>query len=177
LPLCFKHMLHLTLPEYLRNVVAAYPHHGINYIQDDSSVEFQYYPELLKEATSKAGGLLSLGLKPGNKAIIATAQNRQTITLLWACFLSGVVPTILQPPVTFTDYNPAASKLLNVFRQLGNPLYSLQAQPKQPIPNFPVRLFTIRIFLWRMESRIPIFQWMTWHSSSILQEVLVNLRV
>jgi acyl-CoA synthetase (AMP-forming)/AMP-acid ligase II len=36
-------------------------------------------------------------------------------------FAGGIVPTLLQPPVTFNEYNPAASKLLNVFRQMGKP--------------------------------------------------------
>jgi acyl-CoA synthetase (AMP-forming)/AMP-acid ligase II len=62
-----------------------------------------------------------MGLKAGDKAIIATENNRETITLLWGCFLSGIVPTILQPAVSFTDHNPSAIKLLNIFRQLGSP--------------------------------------------------------
>jgi acyl-CoA synthetase (AMP-forming)/AMP-acid ligase II len=115
-------MLELTLPEHLHLAASKHPQLGINYIRDDGSIDFQSYPELLQEATGMACGLISGGMKQGSKAIIATNDNRQTITLLWACFISGIVPTILQPPVTFTDFNPSASKLLNVFRQLGNPV-------------------------------------------------------
>jgi len=115
-------MLELTLPEHLRHAASEYPRLGINYIRENGSVDFQSYPELLKEATGLACGLISGGMEPGSKAIIATNDNRQTITLLWACFISGIIPTILQPPVTFTDFNPSATKLLNVFRQLGNPV-------------------------------------------------------
>ncbi len=114
-------MPELTLPELLHRAANEYPHLGISYVQDNGTLVNQSYPELLKESAAMARGLFSLGLQPGDKAIIATSQNRQTITLLWACLLGGIVPTILQPPVTFNEYNPAASKLLNVFRQMGKP--------------------------------------------------------
>ncbi len=82
---------------------------------------FQSYPELLSESTSFACGFEIIGMKAGDKAIIATESNKETITLLWACFLAGIVPTILQPPVSFNVQNASNSKFTNVFRQLGKP--------------------------------------------------------
>jgi acyl-CoA synthetase (AMP-forming)/AMP-acid ligase II len=116
-----KSMPELTLPVLLRRAVARYPLLGIHYVQENGSVSSQTYTELLEQSTSIACGLLSMGMKAGDKAIIATENNRETITLLWACFLSGIVPTILQPAISFTDHNTSATKLMNVFRQLGNP--------------------------------------------------------
>ena len=116
-------MPQLTLPDLLRRAAAEQPLLGIHYVQEDFSIQTQTYPELLKQATALACGLLSMGLKAGDKAIIATDNNRETITLLWGCFLAGIIPTILQPAVSFTDHNPSATKLLNIFSQLENPFF------------------------------------------------------
>ena len=114
-------MPELTLPVILRRAAAEYPSLGIYYFQEDCSMVFQSYPELLNESTSYAGGLEIIGMKAGDKAIIATESNKETITLLWDCFLAGIVPTILQPPVSFNLQNASNSKFTNVFRQLGKP--------------------------------------------------------
>lgn len=66
----------------------------------------------------------------GDKAIIATLHNQETIGLLWGCFLLGVVPTVLQPPMTFSGYNPAVVKLMNVFHQLDEPFIFMSAEMK-----------------------------------------------
>ena len=115
-------MPELTLPALLRRAASGFPDMGIHYVREDCSETIQTYPELLGQATALAGGLHSMGLKPGDMAIIATENNQETITLLWGCFMAGIVPTILQPPVSFTEHNPSAIKLMNVFRQLGNPI-------------------------------------------------------
>jgi acyl-CoA synthetase (AMP-forming)/AMP-acid ligase II len=114
-------MPELTLPEILQRAATEYPQLGIYYFQDDFSMIFQSYPDLLAESGTLAGGLLKLGVKAGDKVIIATENNKETITLLWGCFLAGIVPTILQPPVSFSVQNASVAKFLNVFRLLGNP--------------------------------------------------------
>jgi acyl-CoA synthetase (AMP-forming)/AMP-acid ligase II len=115
-------MSELTLPDFLRRAASEFPLLGINYIHEDGSVDLQLYPELLNEAESLANGLQSLGKKAGEKAIIVTECNRETITSLWACFLTGIIPTILQPPVSMADQSQAATKMLNVFSKLEKPL-------------------------------------------------------
>jgi acyl-CoA synthetase (AMP-forming)/AMP-acid ligase II len=115
-------MPELTLPEMLSRAATQYPQLGITYLHDDGSADIQLYPDLLKEAQSLAFGLQSSGIQPGDKVIIATDENKETITCLWGCFLAGMVPTILQPPVSLNDHSQAAGKLLNVFRQLEKPL-------------------------------------------------------
>jgi acyl-CoA synthetase (AMP-forming)/AMP-acid ligase II len=91
----------------------------IGYMHENGEISRQTYRELYAEALKLATGLQNLGMKSGDKAIIATHNNRETITILWGCFLAGVVPTVLQPPMTFSGYNPSVVKLMNVFRQLG----------------------------------------------------------
>jgi len=112
----------LTLPDFLRHAAKAFPDLGIYYVREDGTTDRQLYPELLKEAESLAFGLQQSGYKAGDKAMIATESNRETINSLWACFLCGIVPTILQPPVSLADDSQAAVKMKNVFAQLEKPL-------------------------------------------------------
>ena len=111
----------LTLPDLLKRAAAFSEPLYIGYMDEQGEIDRQTYAELQREATTLACGLQALGMQPCDKAIIATRQNRETITLLWACFLAGVVPTVLQPPLTFSGYNPAVEKLKNVYRQFGEP--------------------------------------------------------
>jgi len=115
-------MPELTLPYLLQRAAGKFPDLGIHYIQDDGITQLQTYADLLKEAKSVAFGLQSMGKKAGDFAIIATETNQETITSLWGCFLTGIVPTILQPPVSLSDHSQAATKMLNVFSQLENPM-------------------------------------------------------
>lgn len=111
----------LTLPDLLIRAALS-PHNPyISYVSEDGTIQKQTYKELLSEAKYIACGLYHLGLKKGDKLIIATRYNQETINLLWGCFMLGVVPTILQPPMTFSGYNPAVKKLEDVFEQLNEP--------------------------------------------------------
>lgn len=121
MPLYFTYMFNLPLPEQLRQTASQYPELGVTIVHDDGTTSGFTYPELLQTAESIANGLISKGLSRGDKVIVATDNNKHTIELVWGCFLAGLVPTILQPPVTFNDFNPAAVKLLNVFNQLHEP--------------------------------------------------------
>ncbi len=114
-------MPEFSLPVLLRRAATEYPGLGIYYFNDDSTVDFQSYTELLNQSKAFACGLLSMGINPGDKAIIATENNRETFTILWGCFLAGIVPTILQPVLSLATSNPSASKILNVAKQMDNP--------------------------------------------------------
>lgn len=117
----------LTLPDILYR--AAENHHDlyIGYADDKGNITKQSYRELLGEAKQVASGLANLGLKQGDHVIIATRYNRETIELLWGCFLLGIVPTILQPPMTFSGYNPSVVKLVEVYKQLNEPFVFMDA--------------------------------------------------
>jgi len=123
LPKRSGHQMHnQTLTACLRQTVEKYPAHGIHYVNENGIPEIQTYAELLDEAYCLASGFLHSGFKPGGKIIITTLHNRQTITALWGCFFAGLIPTILQTPVSLTDKSQAAEKLLNVYEQLDQPL-------------------------------------------------------
>jgi len=111
----------LTLPDILKRAAYASVDLYLGFMNDRGEIEKMTYRDVLIEAGLVATGLQNLGLKAGDKAIIATQSNRETIRLLWGCFMAGIVPTILQPPMTFSGYNPAVVKLMNVFGQMSEP--------------------------------------------------------
>lgn len=111
-----------TLPDYFRYISITYAEHGIFYQHESGSYEKQNYKELYSEALQLAAGLQQSGYKKGDKVIIATSHNKETVTLLWACFLCGLVPTILQAPLSLTDGSQSAEKLKNVYHILHEPL-------------------------------------------------------
>ncbi|MCB5295793.1 MAG: AMP-binding protein [Candidatus Cloacimonetes bacterium] len=118
----------LTLPDLLKRAAVFEHPLFIGYVDETGSSPQQTYAQLYDEARRITIGLNNLGLKKGDKVIIATLQNRETITLLWGCFLGGMVPTVLQPPMTFSGYNPAVVKLMNVFNQLEQPYIFMSSE-------------------------------------------------
>jgi acyl-CoA synthetase (AMP-forming)/AMP-acid ligase II len=121
---------HLTLPDLLKRAVRTNPDLFISYSDKNGDLTIQTYTELLDRAKEIAAGLTNLGLGKGDKLIIATQENRETIEMLWGSFLLGIIPTILQPPMTFTGYNPSVVKLRNVYEQLGRPFIFMSSGMK-----------------------------------------------
>ncbi len=119
----------LTLPDILRRAAGAENSPFIGFLNDAGIADILTYKQLLNEAEIIAKGLTNEGLVPGDKVIISTETNRETLILLWGCFLLGIVPTVLQPPPTFSGYNPPVVKLLNVYEQLNEPLVFMSKLP------------------------------------------------
>jgi acyl-CoA synthetase (AMP-forming)/AMP-acid ligase II len=109
------------LPEILHRTVKDHPEQGIGFVHPDRSIHFVTYPQLLEQAMGMLAGLQSRGLQKGSFLIISIDQCKEIIPVLWACFIGGIVPALLQPPVTFTEYNPAAEKAGKVFHILDRP--------------------------------------------------------
>lgn len=121
----------LTLPDLLPRAIRNHPDLNVGYSDKNSVVTIQTYAELYEEAKRIAAGLFKLGLKQGDKIIIATRSNRETVELLWGAFLLGVVPTVLQPPASFTGENPALVKLLKVVELLDDPFVFMSPGVKE----------------------------------------------
>ena len=83
----------LTLPDLLKRASINHPDLFIGYSDKNGSILVQTYGDLLQEAKRVAVGLFNLGLKKGDKLIIATQNNSETIELLWGCFLLGIMTT------------------------------------------------------------------------------------
>jgi acyl-CoA synthetase (AMP-forming)/AMP-acid ligase II len=116
-----------TLTDLLLTAAEAFPDKGIGFVQSDGSIKFTTYPELISQAKAMIPGMHARGLAPGDKVMIVMTRNEDIIPVLWTCFLSGLIPTILQPPVSFTEFNQPARKIENVYRILQNPRVILSA--------------------------------------------------
>jgi acyl-CoA synthetase (AMP-forming)/AMP-acid ligase II len=110
-----------NLPQLLFRVADDFPDHGIGYVHPNCSIRFSTFPEVLHEALSRLAAMQAMGLKKGDKVILSLGKSEEIIPVLWACFIGGIIPALLQPPVSFTEYNPAAEKAEKVFQQLGHP--------------------------------------------------------
>ena len=126
----------LTLPAILDRAILRYPDLAIEYYDKNSNLTVQTYRELREEAKGIAAGLFKLGLKTGDKIIIATRLNRETIEILWGSFLLGLVPTILQPPAGFTGDNASLVKLQKVFELLDHPYIFMSPEVTESCAQF-----------------------------------------
>ncbi|MDD4603533.1 MAG: AMP-binding protein [Bacteroidales bacterium] len=120
----------LVFPDLLNRAVRNHPDSSIGYIDKNGILTIQTYKDLHTKAKMIAAGLFNLGLKQGDTLIISTQYNQETIELLWGCFMLGVVPTVLQPPMTFSGYNPSVVKLTKVFEQLNSPFIFMSSGMK-----------------------------------------------
>jgi acyl-CoA synthetase (AMP-forming)/AMP-acid ligase II len=126
----FYYQPELTLPDLLNRAIQNHKDLFIAYSDKNGTLTVQTYEELRTKAKMIASGLFTLGLKQGDKMIIATQNNQETVELLWGSFLLGVVPTVLQPPVTFSGYNPSVVKLMKVYEQLESPFIFMSPEVK-----------------------------------------------
>ncbi len=110
-----------NLPQLLVAASKNFPSHGIGFVKSDHSIRFSKFPEILEESRSILTALQAKGLKKGDVVILSLAKTEEIIPVLWGCFTGGIIPALLQPPVSFTRYNPAAGKAEMVYRQLGCP--------------------------------------------------------
>lgn len=130
----------LTLPDLLKRAAGNPEAKYIGYHDESGDDVIQSYDQLLKEAEWIASGLLNDGFTKGDKLIIATGSNKETLTLLWACFLCGIVPTVLQPPPTFAGYNPPVVKLMKVYERLDRaPVFMSSIPVSDELPDIKFR--------------------------------------
>jgi acyl-CoA synthetase (AMP-forming)/AMP-acid ligase II len=110
-----------TLPDLLNSAAELSPEKGVGFVQPDGSIKFLTYVRLKNDALKYAASLQAKGLQKGSKVMIALSGNEEIVTAVWACFMAGIIPTILQPPLSFTEFNQPAQKIANVRKILENP--------------------------------------------------------
>lgn len=116
-----KEEIYGTLPDKIRETVERHPKHGIGFISPGQEPAFSSFPELLKTSAGLLHALQQRGIGAGDLVILSLEKGEEIIPVLWACLLGGIIPALLQPPVSFTEYNPAAEKTEKVFRILNRP--------------------------------------------------------
>lgn len=108
-----------SLPQLLSLAVSRYPEHGIAFVHPHKPLNYISFRQLEVQALSALAGLQASGLGRGDLVILSLESSEEIIPVLWACFIGGIVPALLQPPVSFTEHNPAAEKTEKVFNLLG----------------------------------------------------------
>ncbi|MCE3296531.1 MAG: amino acid adenylation domain protein [Crocinitomicaceae bacterium] len=78
---------------------------------------FVSYPDLFREAGQVLYNLQLSGFKKGDELVFQLDDNREFITLFWACLLGGIVPV----PLPFSTGEESRLKLENVWAQLAKP--------------------------------------------------------
>ncbi|QKW35615.1 SDR family NAD(P)-dependent oxidoreductase [Actinomadura sp. NAK00032] len=111
-----------TLQEALREAARLAPGKGTVYIRQGREDDWQSYPELLREAERVLAGLRAAGLRPGDAALFAFADNRAYITAFWGCVLGGFLPTPVAVAPTYQRPNEPNRKLRNAWKLLGRPV-------------------------------------------------------
>jgi acyl-CoA synthetase (AMP-forming)/AMP-acid ligase II len=117
----FQEVIPGQLSELLLRAAELFPQQEVGFVRPDHSIKFTTYPGILDHARRLLAGLRQCGIAQGDKVILSLDTSEEIIPALWACFLGGIVPALLQPPVSFSEYNPAAEKAEKVFRLLGDP--------------------------------------------------------
>ena len=114
--------------DFLHTAKRINPEHGVGFVNPDKSILFYTYPELELLSRRLLKGMQMKGLGKGDIVILSLDSCSEIVPVLWACFMGGIVPALLQPPVSFSEYNPAAEKAEKVYRQLGHPYVILSHQ-------------------------------------------------
>ncbi len=109
-----------TLQELLYRASSFPKDHGIGFIDAQGITHFTSYQQLYNLAGRGATVLKSMTAQ--KEAIIVLKRNEDIVQAFWACVYAGIVPTILQAPMSFEPQNQSLIKLKNVAHLLDNPV-------------------------------------------------------
>jgi acyl-CoA synthetase (AMP-forming)/AMP-acid ligase II len=110
-----------TLNEVIIGLIAQHPEKGIGFIEPDGQIKFIGFRQIYEQALRILSGLRNRNLSMGSFALIALDKNEEIIPSLWACFLGGVIPSLLQAPMSFSSHNLQAAKLENIWNLMNQP--------------------------------------------------------
>jgi acyl-CoA synthetase (AMP-forming)/AMP-acid ligase II len=116
-----------TLPEALRRAAQNEQAGTIVHLHPDGGEHTQTLAKLFAEAAAVCGGLLRLGLKSGDSAVLLLERSAEVLPAFWGCLLAGIRPAIVQIPPTFLGENRGLEQLCHVWRLLDGPLLIVNA--------------------------------------------------
>ncbi|MEL7005055.1 MAG: hypothetical protein AAFN93_20300, partial [Bacteroidota bacterium] len=90
---------------------------GITFIQGSQDEVFLSYHDLYIAALGGLKFLEKKGIKPGDKLLFQTDDNKSFVIAFWACILGGIVPV----PLTVGRNSDHIRKVFNVWSILENP--------------------------------------------------------
>ncbi|MDX3225622.1 non-ribosomal peptide synthetase [Streptomyces sp. ME19-01-6] len=126
-----------SVAQLLVRAAVEYPRSGVGYLPDGAESESirQSYPELLDSALRLLAGLRTRGLRPGDKVALLLDDQREFLSVFWACLLGGFVPCPMVP----VPGDPArwAAGLAHVDRLLDRPLLVTTEAMRAELPDVP----------------------------------------
>lgn len=93
---------------------------GLAFVHHDGTEQHLSHAALWAEAETRLGLLQARGARPGDFAVLLTAQPRDTVPWFWACLLGGLVPAPVALPTTAADAEEL-QRLLRIHAQLDDP--------------------------------------------------------
>jgi acyl-CoA synthetase (AMP-forming)/AMP-acid ligase II len=109
------------LPDLLNHACEKYPEHGFGFVHPNHEITIYSFGEIRHKAMEILAALRHHGLMQKDRVILSLDTAEEIIPALWACFYGGFIPALLQPPLSFSEYNPAAEKASRVFEILDGP--------------------------------------------------------
>jgi surfactin family lipopeptide synthetase A len=125
-------MKHHSLQRVITDLVQNCPEKGIGYIQKNGDINFFTYEKTHELALRVLDGLHKQGLGKNDKLIIALDKNEEIIPAFWACFLGGIIPSLMQAPVSYAIQNQPLNKINSAWRILQQPLILLSKKSASP---------------------------------------------
>jgi acyl-CoA synthetase (AMP-forming)/AMP-acid ligase II len=120
-----------NLPQLLSATCMNFPLNGVGFVSSNKSISFVTFPELEVKALSMLAGMQAWGMKQGDMVMLSLEKSENIIPVLWGCLIGGIIPALLQPTITFTEFNPAAEKTEKVFHLLKQPYVILSDKHTQ----------------------------------------------
>lgn len=111
----------LILTDLLDRAATVWPGKGLGFVTPHHPVRFYTFPELKQRSLAILAGIQAKGLSSGERVMVALDSAEEIIPVLWACLYGGMIPALLQPPVSFTSLNPSAEKASRVYLILDGP--------------------------------------------------------
>ncbi|WP_043486807.1 MULTISPECIES: AMP-binding protein [Streptomyces] len=129
-----------SVAQLLVRAAVEYPYSGVGYLPDGAEGEsirqpYTPYAELLDSALRLLTGLRSRGLRAGDKVALLLDDQREFLSVFWACLLGGFVPCPMAP----VPGDPArwAAQLAHVDRLLDRPLLVTTEATRAELPDVP----------------------------------------
>lgn len=108
---------------------------GIVFVNEDLSEVYFSYREILDKAYKALGILEDAGVKKGEYVLFIIEENMDFVINFWACILGGIIPVPLVHPAVFSKGNAAVDKIINVWKQLKEPLLIVDEKMKENYGN------------------------------------------
>jgi len=139
-------MNHQSMVEVICMLVNNYSDKGIGFIRKDGQINFRTYREILDQSLNILAGMHKNDISKGDIVLISVAKNEEILPVLWACLIGGIVPSILQTPLSYTSENLPLQKLINVWELLNKPALIISDSMQDSFKTFNSGQFRLLCF-------------------------------